>query len=466
MISMFLTCGMYLSFYFYVLPRASYGYIWCGFIPSMVWGFSNYFQLFRCRNLALNRMFSHIRGRLGGCQLRRCVYDPPYICMPPVYLYFPVHLYAPICLNTPIHLYAPYPLYIVCFPIFPICHGELGVHLYTSYVLWYFWGVSVHLSGILVPVITSICLSVHITHASCSPSLWVASLLDWVLIDVCYVSCCCSLCLKLLLQWLWLLLLQLLVSSGMSSLLSVVTMAPSLMGLPATSHQHDVVLPLPLIPRHSGSIVGLATVLQQQPPSQMPLQAYANYAMGPLQVAFSFLPPFVYFICLVSVLVYAFCFQVPCWMSYLPMGAQPLGFVPLQPFGAYPWQAYMQPGDCHLPTLAMHRVVAPSTVLSRVSLMLLNQLFPSHPNYIWAYNFGGLGSHPIPLPSLHDGEGSSFPGLVPSNDMVNSESAVGVKAVDSGVVIGYQIDEFTHTWSAQQFVACSHIYAGFTGNVS
>ena len=50
--------------------------------------------------------------------------------------------------------------------------------------------------------------------------------------------------------------------------------------------------------------------------------------------------------------------------------------------------------------------------------------------------------------------------------MVNSESMVGIKPGDYGVVIGYQVDEFNHTWSAGQFVACSHIYSGFTGKVS
>ena len=91
---------------------------------------------------------------------------------------------------------------------------------------------------------------------------------------------------------------------------------------------------------------------------------------------------------------------------------------------------------------------------------------PSH-LYGGAYSLGGSAeSHPIPLPSLHDGEGSSFPGLVPSDDLVNSESVMGVKPGDSSVVIGYQVDEFTHTWSAEQFVAHSHIYPGFTGKVS
>ena len=45
-----------------------------------------------------------------------------------------------------------------------------------------------------------------------------------------------------------------------------------------------------------------------------------------------------------------------------------------------------------------------------------------------------------------------------------------IKPGDSGVMIGYQVDEFTHTWStewsAEQFVAHSHIYPGFTGKVS
>ena len=55
---------------------------------------------------------------------------------------------------------------------------------------------------------------------------------------------------------------------------------------------------------------------------------------------------------------------------------------------------------------------------------------------------------------------------MPSDDMVDSESVIGVKPGDSSVVIGYQVDEFTHTWSAEQFVAHSHIYPGFAGKVS
>ena len=103
------------------------------------------------------------------------------------------------------------------------------------------------------------------------------------------------------------------VSSGMSSLSSV-TMAPSLIGLPTVLGQHDVVLPPPLTLRGSGGVLDYASVPQQQPSSSMPLHAYANYAMGSPQVGFFFRvepPPVFYIICLVSVLVSAFYFQVP-----------------------------------------------------------------------------------------------------------------------------------------------------------
>ena len=116
-------------------------------------------------------------------------------------------------------------------------------------------------------------------------------------------------------------------------------MAPSLVGLLATLGESDVVLPQLVTPGCSGGYNGLVTVSQQQPASPMPLQAYTNYAMGSPEVGFFFRvesPTILYNICLVSVLVSNFYFQVPCWMPYSHMEAQPLGFAPLQPFGAYP----------------------------------------------------------------------------------------------------------------------------------
>ena len=58
-----------------------------------------------------------------------------------------------------------------------------------------------------------------------------------------------------------------------------------------------------------------------------------------------------------------------------------------------------------------------------------------------------------------------FQVLVPSNDTVDSESAMAIKPSDSDEVVEYQVDEITHSWSAEWFVAHSHIYPWFTGKV-
>ena len=119
----------------------------------------------------------------------------------------------------------------------------------------------------------------------------------------------------------------------------------------------------------------------------------------------------------------------------------------------------------HWSMLGMHQVAAPSATLGRGKPSATHSAVPQP--YGGAYSLGGsVESHSIPLPSLHDGEGSSFPGLVPSDDEVHSESVMGIKPGDSSVVIGYQVDKFTCTWSAEQFIAHSHIYPGFTGKVS
>ena len=49
-------------------------------------------------------------------------------------------------------------------------------------------------------------------------------------------------------------------------------------------------------------------------------------------------------------------------------------------------------------------------------------------------------------------EGSPFPGLIQPNDIVNSASVVAILPGDSGVVIGFQLDAFTHTWLAEHFM--------------
>ena len=178
------------------------------------------------------------------------------------------------------------------YTMFPKCHGDFGGHLYTPYVLES-WGASVHLSGISVSVNTSVAPQfitvIPVAPHHCGLLLYWPGCL-WMSAMLCAVVpffVVFSLCLKLLLSWLSTTLVTI-VCSGTSSLLSTVTMAPSLMGLPVTSGQHDVVLPPLLTLRHSGGVLGPATAPQQQPLSQVPLQSYADYAMGPLQVGFSF----------------------------------------------------------------------------------------------------------------------------------------------------------------------------------
>ena len=125
-------------------------------------------------------------------------------------------------------------------------------------------GTSTHLSGILVSVSASICLSVHNSHASCSPSLWGAPLLDWMHLDVCYASCCCSLlCSFHYVSSFYYHCYNYYYSSDCCVFWYIISSLsgyhpPSLVGLLATSDQHEVVLPPLLTPRHSGSSDGLA----------------------------------------------------------------------------------------------------------------------------------------------------------------------------------------------------------------
>ena len=85
---------------------------------------------------------------------------------------------------------------------------------------------------------------------------------------------------------------------------------------------------------------------------------------------------------------------------------------------------------------------------------LLIQLSPSHSISDRAYSLGGSAVSQLILPPFLHGREGSFPGYVPPNDMVGTPKyAVGVKPNNSGVMIGYQVDKFTHTWSVQYFIA-------------
>ena len=102
----------------------------------------------------------------------------------------PIHSHTPHMSKHPIHLYAPYPP--VHLYVFPYVMGTWRGHLCTPYVLGSlrgyqyicqaFWCLSVHLFA----------LSVHNSHASCSLIIVGCFLVEWMLMGVCYPSCCCS----------------------------------------------------------------------------------------------------------------------------------------------------------------------------------------------------------------------------------------------------------------------------------
>ena len=56
---------------------------------------------------------------------------------------------------------------------------------------------------------------------------------------------------------------------------------------------------------------------------------------------------------------------------------------------------------------------------------------------------GVCQSHQISLPSLCIGEG--FSGFSIAGDMAHSQSVVGIKPGDSGMVIGYLVDKCAYT---------------------
>ena len=230
-------------------PEPLMGISKVGSFPVQSGGFLMIFQLFRCRNLSLNRDVSYIRGRHGGFHLRGhcyapicpyttiCSYASPYICIP-------LYPYTSLC--------SPYTIYSPCVV------ETLGASV-TPYVL-VFWGASVHLSDV------SVSLSISIA----SQLLWSNQLLSIIVgcflteLDVCYASCCFSfLCSVFIMSQASSTTAMTTTSpvtvgcSDMSSPLSMATMAPSVMVVPATSGLHDVVLLQLQTSRHSGSVVGL-----------------------------------------------------------------------------------------------------------------------------------------------------------------------------------------------------------------
>ena len=122
------------------------------------------------------------------------------------------------------------------------------------------------------------------------------------------------------------------------------------------------------------------------------------------------------------------------------MGSQPFRLAFPQPFriilGRHMCILILDHGPCQGCT---EKQLLP--LLSGVSNAAQPAVIQLFNEYHQAYNIRGLAdSLPILLPSLHGKEGSSSPGLVPSNDIVISKCVVGIKCGDSEGVIGYEVD--------------------------
>ena len=193
------------------------------------------------------------------------------------------------------------------------------------------------------------------------------------------------------------------VCSSALFLITAVTMAPTLIGLPVTLDQCDVVLPTVLILRNRRGIVGLTTVMQQQPQSHMPSQTYANYTMDPPKVSFLFQssvsPPICLYM-LMYIMVYAFCFQVPIWMPYsLTSGGSiieactsaALWSIPMTGICASWWWSLVTPG--------MHWVAAPQLFQVGGTLWYSSHP-PPYPNNMVGKQALGLGRESPELPTF------------------------------------------------------------------
>ena len=81
------------------------------------------------------------------------------------------------------------------------------------------------------------------------------------------------------------------------------------------------------------------------------------------------------------------------------------------------------------------------------------QLSSSHSINMIGHTVHGLGSE-SPYPSFLAALQGGSPFQVLYDPLIHwAPNLGGLKSVDSGIVIGYQVDEFTKIWSKESFVA-------------
>ena len=145
------------------------------------------------------------------------------------------------------------------------------------------------------------------------------------------------------------------------------------------------------------SYILVLCVLHQQPQSHMPSQAFANCAMVSPQVSFCFRvepPSDSCVMCLVFVVVFVFCFQVPMWLPCSPVGLNYLGLQHSNTFGL-PWEQYVPPGDGLWLKTGVLQVTASPTALSRGASFYSSCCLPTIVGIWWVIQlWGGLVESP------------------------------------------------------------------------
>ena len=186
---------------------------------------------------------------------------------------------------------------------------------------------------------------------------------------------------------------------GASHITMVVVQASTSVGL-TTWGQHDVLLPELLLRDRVGGLLASPLCHSSNNLINRCLLRQMLTMLGPTACKFLFqrlLPINFFYRMLVYVLAFVFCFQVFMWLPCLPMGAQPLGFASVQPFGVYLWQAYVPPGNDLLPMAGVYKVAAPPTTSSRVehhtTHVAVSQPFQQ---YDRTYSFGSWAESPNP----------------------------------------------------------------------
>ena len=195
--------------------------------------------------------------------------------------------------------------------------------------------------------------------------------------------------------------------------------------------------------------VGLTTVpQQQQPESQMPSEVYAIMPWVLFRWVLSFRVE------LLLIYYFAVCYGV----FFLLLGSHVVAM-----FTNWISTTVFLHGHNHMKcTFGRHKyllvmVCGPHhECTERLLPPLLKQegascySFSCSPAIPWIYlviqlwELGRESSNPSAFPIWWGG--SSLPGCVPPDNMVNFKSVVGIKPGDSGVVIGYQVNEFTCIW--------------------